>query len=79
MRLLIAEDDRMTADTLGKRLRGEHYAVDVCYDGLEAWDCLRSAAYDVAVLDIMWPGWHGAGEADARGGHAHARAVADGA
>ena len=59
MRLLIAEDDRMTADTLGKRLRGEHYAVDVCYDGLEAWDCLRSAAYDVAVLDIMMPGLDG--------------------
>lgn len=59
MRLLIAEDDRMTADTLGKRLRGEHYAVDVCYDGLEAWDCLQSAAYDVAVLDIMMPGLDG--------------------
>lgn len=58
MRLLIAEDDRMTADTLAKRLRGEHYAVDVCYDGLEAWDCLQAAAYDVAVLDIMMPGSH---------------------
>ncbi|HIS94583.1 MAG TPA: response regulator transcription factor [Candidatus Ventricola gallistercoris] len=59
MRLLIAEDDRMTADTLAKRLRGEHYAVDVCYDGLEAWDCLQAAAYDVAVLDIMMPGLDG--------------------
>ena len=55
MRLLIAEDDPMTADTLARRLRAEHYAVDVCYDGAEAWDCLQSAAYDAAVLDIMMP------------------------
>ena len=36
MRLLIAEDDRMTADVLAKRFREEHYAVDVCYDGADA-------------------------------------------
>ena len=59
MRLLIAEDDRMTADTLAKRLKEEHYAVDVCYDGQEAWAYLNSAAYDVAVLDIMMPGMDG--------------------
>ena len=59
MRLLIAEDDRLTADTLAKRLREEHYAVDVCYNGLEAWDYLCSAEYDVAVLDIMMPGMDG--------------------
>ena len=59
MRMLIAEDDRMTADTLAKRLKEEHYAVDVCYDGLSAWDYLSSAAYDVAVLDIMMPGMDG--------------------
>ena len=55
MRMLIAEDDRMTADTLAKRLKAEHYAVDVCYDGKSALDYLMSADYDVAVLDIMMP------------------------
>lgn len=59
MRLLIAEDDRQTALTLAKRLREEHYAVDVCHDGLEAWECLCAAPYDVAVLDIMMPGLNG--------------------
>lgn len=59
MRLLIAEDDRLTADTLAKRLREEHYAVDVCYNGTDAWDYLTSADYDVAVLDIMMPGMDG--------------------
>lgn len=59
MRLLIAEDDRQTALTLAKRLREEHYAVDVCHDGLEAWECLCAVPYDVAVLDIMMPGLNG--------------------
>lgn len=59
MRMLIAEDDRMTADTLAKRLRSEYYAVDVCYDGENALHYLLSADYDVAVLDIMMPGMDG--------------------
>lgn len=59
MRMLIAEDDRLTADTLAKRLRGEHYAVDVCYNGTDALDYILSAQYDVAVLDIMMPGMSG--------------------
>lgn len=59
MRLLIAEDDRMTADTLAQRLREEHYAVDVCYNGTDAWDYAISADYDVAVFDIMMPGMDG--------------------
>lgn len=59
MRMLIAEDDHLTADTLGKRLRAEHYAVDICYDGTQALEYLISADYDVAVLDIMMPGMDG--------------------
>lgn len=59
MRLLIAEDDRTTAETLAKRLREEHYAVDVCHDGLEAWEYASVTPYDVAVLDIMMPGMDG--------------------
>jgi len=59
MRLLIAEDERITADTLAKRLREEHYAVDVCYNGTDALDYLMQADYDVAVLDIMMPGMEG--------------------
>ena len=59
MRMLIAEDDRLTADTLAKRLKEEHYAVDVSYNGTDALDYLMSAEYDVAVLDIMMPGMDG--------------------
>jgi len=59
MRLLIAEDDRMTADTLAKRMKEEHYAVDVCYSGTDALDYLLATDYDVAVMDIMMPGMDG--------------------
>ena len=59
MRMLIAEDDRLTADTLTKRLKEEHYAVDTVYNGTDALDYLLCAAYDVAVLDIMMPGMDG--------------------
>lgn len=59
MRMLIAEDDRLTAQTLAKRLKEEHYAVDVCDNGTDALDYLLSAPYDVAVLDIMMPGLDG--------------------
>lgn len=59
MRVLIAEDDRLTADTLARRLGEEHYAVDVCYNGADALDYLMTTAYDVAVLDIMMPGMDG--------------------
>ena len=59
MRMLIAEDDRLTADTLAKRLKEEHYAVDTVYNGVDAIDYLLSADYDVAVLDIMMPGMDG--------------------
>lgn len=59
MRILIAEDDRLTADTLSRRLQQEHYAVDVCYRGDDALDFLLDTDYDVAVLDIMMPGMDG--------------------
>jgi len=59
MRILIAEDDRLTADTLTRRLQKEHYAVDVCYRGDDAMDFLLETEYDVAVLDIMMPGIDG--------------------
>ena len=49
MRMLIAEDDRMTADTLGKRLKAEHYAVDICYDGESALDYLLNTDYDMPI------------------------------
>lgn len=55
MRILIAEDDRDLNRILTGRLEAEHYSVDACANGEEAWDYLTCAEYDAAVLDIMMP------------------------
>ncbi|WP_163510581.1 response regulator transcription factor [Fodinicola acaciae] len=59
MRILVAEDEAVLADLLGAGLRSEYFAVDVCYDGLEAEKLLTVNDYDVAVLDRDLPGVHG--------------------
>lgn len=55
MRILIAEDEKDLNRILRDRLEAEHYSVDACFDGRDAWDYLQSAEYDAVVLDIMMP------------------------
>lgn len=55
IRILVAEDDIDLREIIVKKLRAEGYAVDDCSNGRDALDCLRSTAYDAAVLDIMMP------------------------
>ena len=55
MRILFAEDERDLNDLVSRRLTSEGYSVDRCYDGQEALDYLRSAAYDAVILDVMMP------------------------
>ncbi len=59
MRLLVVEDEIYLLDVLKKRLTKEHYSVDVCEDGLEAWDFIKLTPYDGIILDIMLPGMDG--------------------
>ncbi|MEU4704477.1 response regulator transcription factor [Nonomuraea dietziae] len=59
MRVLIAEDERMLADSIAEGLRGEALAVDVAYDGEAALERLTVHDYDVLVLDRDLPGVHG--------------------
>ena len=59
MRLLLCEDDRDITSAVKKRLEAAHCAVDVCTDGPSGYDYLRSADYDVALMDIMLPGEDG--------------------
>ena len=59
MRVLIAEDERMLADTIAVGLRREAMAVDVVYDGESALERLDLNAYDVLVLDRDLPVRHG--------------------
>jgi DNA-binding response OmpR family regulator len=74
MRVLVAEDEQLMADTIAEGLRRRAMAVDVCYDGdaalervtvdaagdgLEAVAKLDANAYDVVVLDRDLPKIHG--------------------
>ncbi|MBO2454598.1 response regulator transcription factor [Actinomadura barringtoniae] len=59
MRILIAEDERMMADSLAEGLRAEALAVDVVYDGDAALEHLGVNDYDVLVLDRDLPVVHG--------------------
>ena len=55
MRILLADDERLLADTVADGLRKLAMAVDVCYDGASAIERLSVNAYDVAVLDRDMP------------------------
>jgi DNA-binding response OmpR family regulator len=59
MRVLVADDEALLADTVAVGLRRQGMAVDVCYDGDEALERLSVHRYDVAVLDRDMPGQTG--------------------
>jgi DNA-binding response OmpR family regulator len=56
MRVLVADDERLLADTVAQGLRRLSMAVDVVYDGDAAFERLSVNRYDVAVLDRDMPG-----------------------
>ncbi|WP_189040502.1 response regulator transcription factor [Micromonospora sonchi] len=59
MRVLVADDERLLADTVAEGLRRLSMAVDVCYDGDGALERIGVNRYDVAVLDRDMPGQTG--------------------
>ena len=59
MKILIIEDDKKTADFIGKGFKEEGFLVDVCYDGNEGLDRILIHHFDAAVIDIMLPGIDG--------------------
>ncbi|MEU4425551.1 response regulator transcription factor [Actinoplanes sp. NPDC024001] len=56
MRVLVADDEQLLADTVAQGLRRLSMAVDVVYDGEAALERLGVNRYDVAVLDRDMPG-----------------------
>ncbi|MEV4993440.1 response regulator transcription factor [Streptomyces niveus] len=59
MRVLIVEDHRELAETVGAGLRQDGMAVDLAHDGPGALDMTAVYEYDVVVLDRDLPGLHG--------------------
>jgi two-component system OmpR family response regulator len=55
MRLLLVEDDVMIGEMVLHLLRSEHYAVDWVRDGAMADQALRTAEYDLVLLDLGLP------------------------
>jgi CheY-like chemotaxis protein len=56
IRVVIADDDRVTAEILGRMLRGWDFAPIVTANGADAWERLRSAPGPTpAMLDWMMP------------------------
>ncbi|ANZ41850.1 DNA-binding response regulator [Lentzea guizhouensis] len=57
--VLVAEDNVMQADMLGRYLRQEGYRVRIVHDGRSALDEVRRNPPDLLILDVMMPGVDG--------------------
>ncbi len=55
MRILIIEDDNQIADLIQKGLKESGFAVDHAADGQGGLRLALTAAYDVAIVDLMLP------------------------
>lgn len=59
MRLLLVEDDVDLSSALAQGFHEEGFAVDQAFTGPEGLHCARTREYDVAILDLMLPGFDG--------------------
>jgi len=59
MRILVVEDDELTASALERGLAAEGYAVEVARDGVDGLHRAKEFSYDVMILDLMLPGISG--------------------
>ena len=59
IRLLVIEDDEEIADFISRGLRDEGFLGEVAADGTSGWQGLKSASWDLVVLDWWLPGQDG--------------------
>ncbi|HUJ45394.1 MAG TPA: response regulator transcription factor [Opitutaceae bacterium] len=59
MRVLVVDDDVKISSYVAKGLREAGYAVDAVASGSDALAVVRSTPFDVAVVDVMLPGFDG--------------------
>lgn len=59
MRVLLVEDEPRMARLVRQGLEEDSYAVDTVNNGNMVVNWVRSASYDIVVLDIMLPGMNG--------------------
>ena len=58
-RVLVVEDDQLTATMVRTNLEHEGYSVTVANDGTRAIEWIEGQAFDLMVLDYMLPGQDG--------------------
>jgi adenylate cyclase len=58
-RILLADDNEINRDLIGRMLRREGHAIDVVSNGREALTALRARPYDLVLLDILMPELNG--------------------
>jgi two-component system copper resistance phosphate regulon response regulator CusR len=59
VRILVVEDEAKTGDYLKQGLAEAGFVVDLARDGTDGLHLALTAAYDLAVLDVMLPGMDG--------------------
>jgi len=57
--IIVVDDEKDITDLVAYNLEQEGFHVVKAYDGLSAWDAIRSGRFDLAVLDLMMPGMTG--------------------
>jgi DNA-binding response OmpR family regulator len=73
-RILIVEDEKVVADTLGKILSSHGYEIQIAYSAEAAMHNISQWSPDLAILDVMLPKMNGVEFALAlkeRFGHCH--------
>src|SRR5258708_32324385 len=60
-KILLADDDSVTLETLGAQLRGVGYQVVTAMDAMQAFMVAQRSAPDAVLLDIQMPGGTGLG------------------
>lgn len=55
MKILVVEDDKLTAEALVATLADQNYVVEVVASGEAAWELTEAFAYDLVLLDVTLP------------------------
>lgn len=54
-KILVVDDEVEIADLVETYLKSEDYVVFKFYSAKEAWECIQTMEFDLAVLDVMMP------------------------